>query len=523
MSHAMHASRLRLAVVFHGKVGDTESLLGEGPRPVRAFDNARASPHMVALCAISALRYVIEPNRRAWRIDIFGHSWSPSVGQVLDGILQPLRSSHESSPALRCPSPSTFSAGYCMRTVSHLLGIARAMSLKQREERAGGFQYNAVYLSRWDVLWQQPFVLGALPGWSWEATGRHNHVWLPRICAPVLGGHVGHALRASVCGGANSHWSAPQAANECAPGARACAPDMSKEAREIYEMDWWIVFGSSADADIFASEMTEKFSEIGTQVAGRLSTNRRGVVAMGHAWFGVQLLWRMRATVHHALNIGVEFFLGRGWKEFRCMGLSPSPGKRVCDAGDVIRRPWQQFAPNRTAWVAGNLPAPATYPRASSMASSCEDHFFYCERGSRMCIEFESELHPFERTPAKALFMGCAEGLCGDGRFAPINSTRCAGALIDIFLQVADSRSNASSSGPSSGGRPAVSRRVAAHETHEYHHVHGPALQRLRLLSRRLLGEELMVPRPRTCQQGWESSQGGALHPRFKALPIKVG
>ena len=53
--------------------------------------------------------------------------------QVLDALYRPVRSSHEPLQRLSCPS-AAFRGLECYRTVSHLLGIKRAVLLKMEEE-----------------------------------------------------------------------------------------------------------------------------------------------------------------------------------------------------------------------------------------------------------------------------------------------------------------------------------------------------------------------------------------------------
>ena len=36
---------------------------------------------------------------------------------------------------------------------------------------------------------------------------------------------------------------------------------MTPEAKELYIMDWWLLFGSSADADVFARGVSEQVGE----------------------------------------------------------------------------------------------------------------------------------------------------------------------------------------------------------------------------------------------------------------------
>ncbi|KAL3904378.1 MAG: hypothetical protein SGPRY_011304 [Prymnesium sp.] len=296
----------RLAVVLHGKLGNFPSLLPHAQsRPTRALENAQPSAQLGVLCALSMLRNVVRPNARAFSVDVIGHSWSPAVGGVLDAIYQPVRSLHEPEPSGGCP-PALFERRYCERTRAHIRGISRALRLKRSHESSHGFTYDLVFLSRWDVLWQQPLAVKSLPGFSRLA----NRVWLPRMCAPLNSAEMGRSLRESICGGQAGPWSAPQPALECSAAARACAADMSEEARQYYLMDWWLLFGSSELSDRFA-QMDTSFVEIGEIVRSRLSSQQRKVIAMGHAWWGVQLLWRMRAQLVFALDAGVNFILGR--------------------------------------------------------------------------------------------------------------------------------------------------------------------------------------------------------------------
>ena len=420
------AIRYRLAIVLHGRLGGLASLLaGATPRALRSFDGALPSVTSAALCAASLERHVIAPNRARFDIDVVGHSWSPEVGESLDALFAPRRSAHERGLPLqgfRCPDAG-FQHAYCHRTVSHLLGITRAMRLKRAEEVARGFQYDAVLLSRWDVLWQVPLLdLHALSGWHLhEPSRRRRTVWLPRICAPVELGtsdeqraneRAGAAFRGALCGGGASPWLASQAANECGRAARACQPDLTAEARELYVMDWWLLLGSSADADEFADGITRRFAEHGSKVLSRLAVRKRGAVAMGHAWFGAQLLWSMNMTLRHVGNIGVDFHLGRAWMEIDCLALRPTCASATCRAADVLAaangqpRPWQTIL---AKWPrhrnSSAFPPPISFPDPSSaMASSCEQRYFLCKRHSRMCNEADASYpHAMDRLGKKAV------------------------------------------------------------------------------------------------------------------------
>lgn len=478
----------RFAIVLHGRLGGLQSLrAGAAPQPLRSLDGAVASVSSAAMCAASLLRHVVLPNRNRYAVDIIGHSWSPEIGAALDQLYGVRRSAHEVGVPMqgfRCPDAG-FAPVYCHRTVSHLLGITRAMRLKRIEESSRGFRYDAVLLSRWDVLWQQPLLdLSGLQGWHpHDPERRRRSVWLPRICAPVelgaepkseavrLSERAGAAFRGSFCGGGASPWLASQSARECSRAARACQTDMTAEARELYVMDWWLLLGSSADADEFAEGVSFRFSQHGASVLARLSERKRGAVAMGHAWFGAQLLWTMNATLRHVGNIGIDFHLGRAWAEIDCLAMRPSCAAKTCRASDLISSspqlgtPWHWHENVPTArWPhhrnSSAFPPPVSFPDPSSqMASSCEQRYFICKRHSRMCYAADgASPHPMDRLSKKALFLGCAEGLCAkprakgsslataeaasaDGMRPQANSTACARLMLSLWLRVRASNS----------------------------------------------------------------------------------
>ena len=136
-----------------------------------------------------------------------------------------------------------------MRTYSQLLGVRRALLLRATEERARGIAYDAVLLSRWDVLWQRPL----LPAELWLATRAAGAVYLPHQCAARWpsrgavrpdadeGGDLRrHRLRlARVVGGARCR----------AQDQRACQGDLTAAAREILGL---VVLGGAAELDASA-------------------------------------------------------------------------------------------------------------------------------------------------------------------------------------------------------------------------------------------------------------------------------
>ena len=66
--------------------------------PSRSIEGARASPTMMALCASALQQHIVLPSRRrggGLHAEVVGHSWSPEIGALLDGLFSPVRSAHE--------------------------------------------------------------------------------------------------------------------------------------------------------------------------------------------------------------------------------------------------------------------------------------------------------------------------------------------------------------------------------------------------------------------------------------------
>jgi hypothetical protein len=102
---------------------------------------------------------------------------------------------------------------------------------------------------------------------------------------------------------------------------------------------------------------------------------------------------------------------------------------------------------------------------SAQMASSCEERYLLCRKGSRMCEEADSsaELYSMDRLRHKTLFIGCAERVCAPnaptarplgaaarlpaGRTSSSatatarpaqNSAACARALLGLYLHVSE-------------------------------------------------------------------------------------
>lgn len=155
--------------------------------------------------------------------------------------------------------------------------------------------------------------------------------------------------------------------------------------------------------------------------------------------------------------------------------MAPPSGKKTCDGRDVIRRPWHTTT--ALSWANSSLPPPVSFAshgttsmqvsalqppstiltqcteatdrplrtsphgfstvdsHAALRQGSCNEHFFYCDGGSRVCDDFMEETLLVDRPPARALYLGCSEAICDTQGPAHRRTAACAGYLIDMWLQ----------------------------------------------------------------------------------------
>ncbi|KAL3921571.1 MAG: hypothetical protein SGPRY_004859 [Prymnesium sp.] len=311
---------MRLAYVLHGKLG----AINRGTGPSRAVDGAVPGLDLLVMCFASIYRHVIAANPD-FSVDLIGHSWSPSVGPAIDALFKPRLSAHENEEVARnrllCSrldsvlrrhrsaanlsytrfAPVGRGTSSCERTASHILGVQRAILLKAER---GGFKYDLVILARWDVMWNRPLALQ-------QIHTRASPTREPEVTSGTL------AL-SQASGG-----KVPTAARSCTWLHRPCIGDLSPEAREVFLLDWWFA-SSSAAADRFADVGSEKVSyqmRDGMEFAHytvlnfvRL-TNSNSPTMMGHAFWGMKMLWGLSAPLHfRASFVGLDFTLGRMWE-----------------------------------------------------------------------------------------------------------------------------------------------------------------------------------------------------------------
>ena len=328
----------RLAIVLHGKVANELH---------RSFTmSALPSSGIVGVSYFALRDMLLEPAAKLFEgVDIFGHSWSPETRPLIEALYRPTAVQFEADMMTRFDVQCRFGAsssrlgggigGFggmyplsCGRTMSHLLGMHRAIQLKSRHELEQGFEYKAVLVSRWDVLWQSPNVAR----WLGQVVRNDqlDRIWLPDMCGeearrPRFEAEES-AYKARVCGVPESaarkiKTRVSTAAQSCGRINRGCDWDQMPSTRGIFLLDWWFL-GSSELADGFG-QIWNDFENLTVAVKQELVTEKKrqssvggsslaGIWIFGHVYWGLHIFKTMRAPVDWApLHVGSDHTLSR--------------------------------------------------------------------------------------------------------------------------------------------------------------------------------------------------------------------
>ena len=275
---------------------------------------------------------LLRPLATRFQIDRFGHCWSPrhlapllsEMWNLTLSLFEPDNSAvfeKACNPAERtvqrcsggaCSQPERQMRsfpGSCGRTMSQLLGMQRAIRLKA--------QYDAVFMSRWGVVWWSSAAARVL-GDAAASQALRPRVWLQDMCAPERIHHSERRRQAGdqrymeeVCGIASGP-SRPQIHTRVAPSATSCVDfrgcffDMAPIARGFFVYDMWFLSSSALSDefatayDSFAADQQTIKAEFWTALGRNWS---RGSYAgrwrhiFGHFFWGLHLFRRMKAAV----------------------------------------------------------------------------------------------------------------------------------------------------------------------------------------------------------------------------------
>ena len=381
----------RLAIVLHGKIANELH---------RSFTMSALPSSGIVGVSYCALRdMLLEPAAKFFDgIDIFGHSWSPETQPLIEALYRPTAVQFETDmmtkfdvqcrfgPSGSLGGPGGFYPLSCGRTMSHLLGMHRAIQLKSRHELKQGFEYKAVLVSRWDVLWQSPDVAG----WLGQVvkSDQLDRIWLPDMCGEETRRSrfepAESAYKARVCGvnerdGRKIKTQISTAAQSCGRTNRGCDWDQMPSTRGIFLLDWWFL-GSSELADGFG-QIWNDFENLTVAVKTELITKKKrlgatmgqslaGIWLFGHLYWGLHIFKTMRAPVDWApLNIGIDHTLSR-MATSAPHGCIPSAAQLRYGATGIASR--DGVGP--VQWKPRLLKLPPTFELASGQPASDHPH-----------------------------------------------------------------------------------------------------------------------------------------------------
>ena len=267
-------SSLGTAFVMYGKIGT------ERKRP---WISSSASPALVSAAFFSFHAALLA---RLPRSDVFGHTWSPQVKQLIQQLWRPvaLRAEPDMSQMLErdcfvrlSPSFNRTNArwikGVCGRTRSHLLGMTRAIALKRAHEQRVNAVYDAVVVSRWDLAWfGEPLLASWLLAPGLARRLAESGFWLPRNCASY-GSDQPDPRMTAACGGDLEDKLLPAGAEQCVHPHRSCQWDLAPATRGLFVLDWFFA-SSSRNADRFATLTTDDFYNMTEDFEENLGVSR---------------------------------------------------------------------------------------------------------------------------------------------------------------------------------------------------------------------------------------------------------
>ena len=201
---------MSVAVVLFGKVGgldrasrdidgegDSASSTGAGKGASKAPQKTPSQLHadqrtLLAEAHASFVAHVVRPNPTV-HLDVFAHSWNPSLGGLIDELWKPAASLHEREKT------RALYGGVNAR--SAFSSIRHALGLKAKHERQRDRPYEMAMLTRYDLQWHAPVAWGAFPraqvwavaqccGWQ------HNPV---KLAALPPGMHAARKLADEAC------------------------------------------------------------------------------------------------------------------------------------------------------------------------------------------------------------------------------------------------------------------------------------------------------------------------------------
>jgi len=346
-----------VALVLHGRIGiwrvrashiDDATVVWQANAPQRwreapkSMDSIDHTQHstlagFAAFGQGSMYQHVIEPNRRAGvRVDLFLHSWHSEIGKQLDAMYKPIASKHEEVRRTLHPVRSQHLS---MKTA---LALCAAHASTKRKP------YDLVMVSRYDVLFFRPLLLGKLTG---------APLWLPHWCHRYPLDAKGGMLVRSACGNWPGHGEGYLVHPATSVGIHP--PMKGKISREpdydFAYLDWWFV--AKPEVAHTWGEIYDKFEAYKTALA-RIAP----FPTWGHFFWGYHInrILMLRRKVRYVLWEGRDFRLARHWHlGTHCMHYLSS-GQRRAESESAVAKPQR---------LQGNAAAAASTSTSSTSTS----------------------------------------------------------------------------------------------------------------------------------------------------------
>ena len=151
---------------------------------------------------------------------------------------------------------------------------------------------------------------------------------------------------------------------------------------------------------------------------------------MGHAYWGMHMMWALRAPLRFVPKHVAQFSLGRMWQRSGC--LAQACRGASCARSETVRRPWQPPLPTPPP-----LPRPSYAHGAEQTRRSCHSETWQCADSSRLCGEAAAAVEPMDRHHLRARWVQCAAEakLCHARGLGPL-SLRCAATMLRLWVDI---------------------------------------------------------------------------------------
>lgn len=258
----------------------------------------------------SIWRHVVMANRAAGvDLQIFLHSWHPSLRQLLDELYAPEASMHEAAVPLSLLG----------KVQSQHLSMSRGLALCEHAARASNRPFDLIMVARYDLMFLSDFLLANLTRTSVPT------LWLPHWCKSPFGLSEREAIDLiGACGFRNPRMAA---AEHYGGGYLAMQPNTrvhmgrwfapSKVAAPFENeivLDWWFVAPPKLAASFRAIyERYPEYREALQPRAGRLENGKPRAIPDWSHFYWYHHIHVNSIPTRHVLWEGVDFMLAKSW------------------------------------------------------------------------------------------------------------------------------------------------------------------------------------------------------------------